>query len=116
VSHRGESRSNPIGQSFREDDVRQAQTLICRVCACPGDRNTLSAHHLKTSKTVDVEGEHAPATPHLTPRRSLEELADDDGAPGIEARFLLKLKGLAGKLADADRAFLLDFAGKLATR
>ena len=62
------------------------------------------------------EGQDAPATPHLTPRRSLEELADDVGPSGTEARFLLKLKGLAGKMADADRAFLLDFARKLATR
>jgi len=62
------------------------------------------------------EGQDAPATPHLTPRRSLEELADDLGPSGTEARFLLKLKGLAGKLTDADRAYLLDFARKLATR
>ena len=62
------------------------------------------------------EGQDAPATPHLTPRRSLEELADDLGPSGTEARLLLKLKGLAGKMADADKAFLLDFARKLATR
>ncbi|HEV2379446.1 MAG TPA: helix-turn-helix transcriptional regulator [Terriglobia bacterium] len=62
------------------------------------------------------EGQDAPATPHLTPRRSLEELADEAGPSGTEARLLLKLKGLAGKMADADKAFLLDFAGKLATR
>ena len=62
------------------------------------------------------EGQDAPATPHLTPRRSLEELADDVGPSGTEARLLLKLKVLANKLTDADRAFLLDFARKLATR
>jgi transcriptional regulator with XRE-family HTH domain len=58
-------------------------------------------------------GEDTPATPHLTPRRSLEELADDAGPQGTEARFLLKLKGLVGKMVDSDRAFLLDFARKL---
>ena len=62
------------------------------------------------------EGQDAPATPHLTPRRSLEELADDVGPSGTEARFLLKLRALAGKMTDGDRAFLLDFARKLATR
>jgi transcriptional regulator with XRE-family HTH domain len=62
------------------------------------------------------EGQDAPATPHLTRRRSLEELADDVGPSGTEARFLLKLRGLVGKLTDADRAYLLDFARKLATR
>ena len=62
------------------------------------------------------EGQDAPGTPHLTPRRSLEELADEAGPSGTEARLLLKLKGLAGKMADADRAFLFDFARKLATR
>jgi transcriptional regulator with XRE-family HTH domain len=61
-------------------------------------------------------GEDAPATPHLTPRRSLEELADEAGPSGTEARFLLKLKGLVGKMVESDRAFLLDFARKLATR
>ena len=62
------------------------------------------------------EGQDAPATPQLTPRRSLEELADDLGPSGTEARFLLKLRGLVGKLTDADRAYLLDFARRLATR
>lgn len=60
--------------------------------------------------------EDAPSTPHLTPRRSLEELADEEGSSGSEARFLLKLKGLVGKMAESDRAFMLDFARKLATR
>ena len=61
-------------------------------------------------------GEDAPATPHLTPRRSLEELADETGSAGAEARLLLKLKGLAGKMADADREFLLTVAHRLAGR
>lgn len=60
-------------------------------------------------------GEGALSTPHLTPRTSLEELADETGPNGTEARFLLKLKGLVSGMADSDRAFLLDFARKLAT-
>ena len=61
-------------------------------------------------------GEDAPPTPNLTTRKSLEELADDPGASGSEARFLLKLKGLVGKMVESDRVFLLDFARKLAAR
>ncbi|HUI41224.1 MAG TPA: helix-turn-helix transcriptional regulator [Terriglobia bacterium] len=60
--------------------------------------------------------EDAPATPNLTPRLTLEELADDTGPAGTEARFLLKLKEFIGRIVDSDRAFLLDFARKLATR
>ena len=58
--------------------------------------------------------EEAPSTPHLTPRVSLEELANDAGPSGSEARFLLKLKEFVGKIVESDRAFLLDFARKLA--
>ena len=61
-------------------------------------------------------GNGLPATPHLTPRLSLEELADEVGPAGSEARFLLKFKGLTGKMAEPDRAFLLDVARKLTTR
>lgn len=61
-------------------------------------------------------GEDAPPTPNLTPRKTLEELAEDPGASGSEARFLLKLKGLVDKMGESDRVFLLDFARKLAAR
>jgi transcriptional regulator with XRE-family HTH domain len=59
-------------------------------------------------------GEDTPATAHLTPRLSLEELADEAGAAGTEARFLLKLKESVGKLTESDRAFLLNVARRLA--
>jgi transcriptional regulator with XRE-family HTH domain len=61
-------------------------------------------------------GEDAPATPNLSPRKSLEELADESSTEGTDARFLLKLKGLIGRMVESDRTFLLDFARKLATR
>ena len=61
-------------------------------------------------------GEDAPVTPNLSPRRLLEELAEEGGPNGTEARFLLKLKGLMGRMVESDRAFLLDFARKLAAR
>jgi hypothetical protein len=62
-----------------------------------------------------LAGDGLSATPHLTPRRSLEELADEAGASGSEARLLLKLRECIGRMAEPDRAFLLDFAHKLAT-
>jgi hypothetical protein len=34
---------------------------------------------------------------------------------GSEGRFLLKLKGVIGKIAESDRAFFVDFASKLGT-
>jgi transcriptional regulator with XRE-family HTH domain len=61
-------------------------------------------------------GEDAPPTSNLTRRKTLEELANDEGTSGSEARFLLKLKGLMGKMVESDRVFLLDFARKLAAR
>jgi len=60
--------------------------------------------------------ERPPATPHLTPRLSLEELAEEAGPSASEARFLLKVKDLLGRMTDRDRATLLHFAGRLATR
>ena len=60
-------------------------------------------------------GEDTPPTPNLTPRKTLEELAEEPGTMGSEARFLLKLKGVIGKIAESDRAFFVDFASKLGT-
>lgn len=61
-------------------------------------------------------GEDAPATPNLTPRKTLEELAEDEGKVGAEARFLLKLKKVLDRIAEPDREVLLTVAKKLAAR
>ena len=61
-------------------------------------------------------GEDPPATPNLTPRRTLEELAEDEGKVGAEARFLLKLKKVLDRIAEPDREVLLTVAKKLAAR
>lgn len=61
-------------------------------------------------------GDEPPAMPNLSPRKSLEELAEEEGEAGSEARFLLKLRGLLDRMAESDRNFLLDFAKKLASR
>jgi transcriptional regulator with XRE-family HTH domain len=62
------------------------------------------------------EGEDPPETPNLTPRKTLEELAQEEGKTGAEARFLLKFKRLLGQLGNPDREVLLSLAKKLATR
>lgn len=61
-------------------------------------------------------GDAAPATPYLSERKTLEEMAETEGEKGAEARFLIKMRGLLDKMVDADRSFLLDFAKKLAAR
>ena len=62
--------------------------------------------------TGDEEPPPAPGAPH----KSLEELAKEGGAIGLDARFLLELKGYVERMAQPDRALLLDVAKKLAGR
>lgn len=54
-----------------------------------------------------------PAT-RLRPSASLEELAEEVGPSGTEARFLLKLRGLIGNISESERNFLLQLARRLA--
>lgn len=61
-------------------------------------------------------GDTAPATPHLSERKTLEELAEAEGDAGTEARFLIKMRTLLDRMVESDRNFLLDFAKKLAAR
>ncbi|MGH9469908.1 MAG: helix-turn-helix domain-containing protein [Terriglobia bacterium] len=61
-------------------------------------------------------GDEPPATPNLSHRKTLEELAQEEGQMGSEARFLLKLRTLLDRMVEADRHFLLDFAKRLSTR
>ena len=55
-------------------------------------------------------------SPNLTRRKSLEELAEQNGKAGQEARFLLRLRNLWVRLAEPDRDILLTLARKMATR
>jgi transcriptional regulator with XRE-family HTH domain len=57
-------------------------------------------------------GEH-PGDGHEV-RQSLKELAKRPGPEGSEARFLLEMQDLTGKLDDTQRVFLLNLARKLA--
>jgi transcriptional regulator with XRE-family HTH domain len=61
-------------------------------------------------------GEESPATPNLTPRKTLEELAQDPSQEGADARFLLRLRSYLGELVETDREVILSLAKKLASR
>ena len=112
-------------KSLSQGDVEKASGLLrCYISRVEHGHTVPSLETLERfAAALDVPlyrlfytGEDAPPTPNLTTRKSLEELADDPGASGSEARFLLKLKGLVGKMVESDRVFLLDFARKLAAR
>jgi len=60
--------------------------------------------------------DEAPATPNLTPRKTLEEITSDNGDKGQDAQFLLKLRNLLARLTEPDRDVLLSVAKRLATR
>lgn len=61
------------------------------------------------------QGEDPPPTPRLTPRRSLEELAQEESREGAEAKFLLQLRKFMSRMVDSDRALFLQVAKKLAS-
>jgi transcriptional regulator with XRE-family HTH domain len=61
-------------------------------------------------------GEDPPPTPRLSPRTTLEELAELEGKEGEDARFLLRLKNVLNEITESDRQVLLALAKKLAAR
>jgi transcriptional regulator with XRE-family HTH domain len=62
------------------------------------------------------ENGNAPETPNLTPRKTLEDLAQDGGEAESEDRFLARIAQVSQRLMVTDRKILLDLAKKLATR
>jgi transcriptional regulator with XRE-family HTH domain len=62
------------------------------------------------------DGDDQPASPATSSPRSLEELAEEPGPSGREARYLLEARGLLGRIKRKDKDFLLELAGKLAAR
>ena len=61
-------------------------------------------------------GDEAPATPNLTPRKTLDEITTDNGDRGEDTQFLLRLKNLLARLTEPDRDVLLSVAKRLAVR
>jgi transcriptional regulator with XRE-family HTH domain len=62
------------------------------------------------------EGEDVPPTPNLTPRETIDNLADQAGSNGTEARLITMLRGLTSRMLEPDRRLLLDLASRLASR
>ena len=62
------------------------------------------------------ENGHPPETSHLTPRKTLEELAKDEEVTGPEDLFLAKIAHVSARLMATDRKILITLAKKLATR
>jgi len=60
--------------------------------------------------------EGAGATSNTSPHKTLEEMLEEGGMAGRDARFLLKLKTLVERIEEPDRAVLLTLAKRLATR
>jgi transcriptional regulator with XRE-family HTH domain len=61
-------------------------------------------------------GEKVPPTPSLTPRKTLEEIAAENGAMEGDGQFLVKLTTVLTRLAEPDRDVVLSLAKRLATR
>jgi transcriptional regulator with XRE-family HTH domain len=49
-------------------------------------------------------------------RLSLEEMAQEEGPAGVDARFLIEMRDLTKNLREAERVLLLSLAGRLAAR
>ena len=62
------------------------------------------------------ENGNAPETPNLTPRKTLEDLAQDGAEAESGDRFLARIAQISERLMVTDRKILLDLAKKLATR
>ena len=121
-----------IGERIRElreqkglsqGDIEKASGLLrCYISRVEHGHTVPSLETLeKFAAALDVPlyrlfytGEEPPATPHLTPRRTLEEVAEEPAGP--HAGLILKLRKLVGRMMESDRAFLLDVAKKLAAR
>ncbi len=113
------------GKKLSQGDIEKATGLLrCYISRVENGHTVPSLETLErfaTALEVPVyklfyEGDDPPQTPNLTPRRTLEELAQEEGKAGADARVLLKFKRLLGQLGNPDREVLLTLAKKLATR
>jgi transcriptional regulator with XRE-family HTH domain len=75
-----------------------------------------AALNLPLYRLFYTPGEESFTASVVTPRKSLEELAEDTDPTGSEARFLLALNRYVERMAESDRTLLLDLAKKLAAR
>jgi transcriptional regulator with XRE-family HTH domain len=112
-------------KGMSQGDIEKATGLLrCYISRVENGHTVPSLDTLERFATaLDVpvyrlfyEGEDSPQTPNLSPRQTLEELAQEEGKAGSDARFLLRLKKILGQIGNTDREVLLTLAKKLATR
>jgi transcriptional regulator with XRE-family HTH domain len=112
-------------KGFSQGDIEKASGLLrCYISRVEHGHTIPSLDTLERfAAALDVplhrlfySGEVPPSLPNLSQRKSLEELAEEEGSVGSEARFLLKLRTLLEKMVETDRHFLLEMAKKLSTR
>jgi len=112
-------------RSLSQGDLEKASGLLrCYISRVEKGHTVPSIETLERfAAALDVplyqlfyEGEDPPATPHLTYRPTLAELADQPGTEEAEARFWLKVRKLVAQLRESDRSLLLHLAAKLARR
>jgi len=112
-------------KGLSQGDVEKSTGLLrCYISRIENGHTVPSLETLERfSAALDVplykmfyNGEGEPETPNLVRRKSIDELAEQPGKAGEEARFLLQLKTLLAKLGDPERDMVLTLARKLATR
>jgi transcriptional regulator with XRE-family HTH domain len=110
-------------KGFSQGDIEERTGLLrCYVSRVENGHTVPSLETLERfAGALDVQlheifytGEElvAEATPNLTPRQNLEEVAS--GTP--EDGFMSKFKGLINRIAESDRKVLLVVARRMATR
>jgi len=60
--------------------------------------------------------EDSPATPSLTPRKTLEEITAEDSGKNGDTQLIAKLTSVLARLTEPDRDVLLSLAKRLAIR
>ncbi|MGH9356418.1 MAG: helix-turn-helix domain-containing protein [Terriglobia bacterium] len=112
-------------KDFSQGDIEKASGLLrCYISRVEHGHTVPSLDTLERfAAALDVplyrlfySGDNPPPMPNLSQRKTLEEIAEEDGEAGSEARFLLKIRSLLDRMVEPDRNFLLDFAKKLVTR
>src|SRR5215470_16686168 len=92
-------------KNLSQGDVEKASGLLrCYVSRVENGHTVPSLETLERfAAALDVPlyqlfytGGDDPSTPHLSARKSLEELAEEQSGNGSEARFLLKLRSFLG--------------------
>ncbi len=112
-------------KGMSQGDIENATGLLrCYTSRVENDHTVPSLETLERfAAGLDVplyrlfySGNDAPQERNLTARKTLEELGEEDGKQGADARFLLKLKRFLENIPGPDREVLLSLAKKLATR